>query len=377
MAQKMWSLFNSNQILNYLNQVLENQAPITIWQSSTQQLFQLKGNLTVVDEKKCTVSIAENDFELHDSEGIYFHCEGVDIIFKREKFSYSSLDNSLTFKTPSELMLKEKRRIDRFRFKYQDFKDVTFLYGTKSDEDGEKKPSVTFTLIDLSIAGLGCIGERKQVGPLQEGDEVEIIQISDQELEVKPLQARIRSFQDYDPKEGVHISSNESKHIRLGLEFDQAIDKVQFESVQSIITRTQTKTKGLDIDGFNGLGETEMKRIIRKASEENPVLAAELVEQSEDIDRLRYMTSEMKTIFWTEVNKDLLAQALRVASKELIYSLLSDVTDNIREEFLEELDRPKSLSAISKAQRKICDFIHQREKEGRFVLSAKGYIKYV
>ena len=70
----------------YLNQVLENQAPITIWQSSTQQLFQLKGNLTVVDEKKCTVSIAENDFELHDSEGIYFHCEGVDIIFKRGCF---------------------------------------------------------------------------------------------------------------------------------------------------------------------------------------------------------------------------------------------------------------------------------------------------
>ena len=189
MAQKMWSLFNSNQILNYLNQVLENQAPITIWQSSTQQLFQLKGNLTVVDEKKCTVSIAENDFELHDSEGIYFHCEGVDIIFKREKFSYSSLDNSLTFKTPSELMLKEKRRIDRFRFKYQDFKDVTFLYGTKSDEEGEKKSSVTFTLIDLSIAGLGCIGERKQVDTRKE-------ELKDKTLTINKFEIRVRNRKD-------------------------------------------------------------------------------------------------------------------------------------------------------------------------------------
>jgi len=374
----MWSTFRSQEILDYLEQVKVEQSRITIWQSSTQQLFQLVGTLVRIDEKTATISLRDLEFDLAPNEGLYFHCEGPNIIFKRDKYTISG--NELSFKTPSELMLQEKRRIDRFRFKYQDFKDVTFYY---LDEDNPDNPdeatliSGSFTLVDLSIAGLGCIGDRKEVGKLEEGSIVYIQQITDQELEVNPLKARVCSFRDYEIKEGVHSGMKESKYIRLGLEFDKAIGKVQFESVQSIIKRTQTKTRGLDIDGFNGLSEIEILRVIKKAGEENPVLAAEIIEQSEDIDRLRYMTSEMKTIFWTEVNKDLLAQALRVGSKELIYTLLSDVTQNIRDEFLEELDRPKSLSAISKAQRKICSFIHEREKEGRFVLSAKSYVKYV
>ncbi len=377
MALQMWSLFRFNEILDHLNRALIDRVSVTIWQSSSQHLYQLKGNFLFVDEKKSTIVLEDLDFELNAEEGLYFHCEGRDIIFKRDKFTLSG--HEISFKTPSELMLKEKRRISRFTFKYQDFKDVSFSYALEdSDDNGEAiTGTASFTLVDLSIAGLGCIGDKKQVEGLKEGSVVYINQISDQELEVSPLKAIIRSFIDYDIKEGVRSGDHAAKNVRIALEFDQAIDEVQFESVHSIIKRTQKKTKGLDIEGFNGLNETELLRVIKKAGEENPVLAAEIIEQSENIDRLRYLTPEMKTTFWKEVNKDLLAQALRVASKELIYTLLTDVTDNIRDEFLEELDRPKSLSSISKAQRKICDFIVQREREGRFVLSAKSYVKYV
>ncbi len=377
MALQMWSLFRSQEIINHLNKALIEKIPITIWQSSTQHLYQLKGSLIQVDEKKCAVLLDDIDFELVENEILYFHCEGRDIIFKRDKYSLN--DHELSFKTPSELMLKEKRRISRFTFKYQDFKDTTFSFAlAETDDNGEEVlNTVSFTLVDLSIAGMGCIGERKQVESLKEGSVVYINQISDQDLESKPLKGVVRSLAEYDLKEGVHFTGANAKNMRVGIEFDQAIDEVQYQSVQSIIKRTQKKTKGLDIDGFNGLSETELLRVIKKAGEENPVLAAEIIEQSEDIDRLRFLTPEMKSTFWKEVNKDLLAQALRVASKELIFTLLTDVTDNIREEFLEELDRPKSLSGISKAQRKICEFIHQREREGRFVLSAKSYVKYV
>jgi len=378
MSQKMWSLFSSNNILKLLNTALEDQTPVTVWQSSSQQSFQLHGYFTEVDEKKSSILVSEKEFEFNPSEVVYFHCEGVDMIFKRDK--YTIHEGSISFKTPSELMLKEKRRIDRFRFKYQDFKDVRFSYENKelaNDDEESSRNNVSFTLVDLSIAGLGCIGERKQIERLDVGSDIFIEQISDQELEHKPLRGTIRSLCDYDLKEGVHSGANLSKYVRIGVEFDKAIEEIHYESVQSIVTRTQKKTKGLDIDGFNGLNEVERLRVIKKAGEENPVLAKDIIEQSEDIDRLRYLTSEMKATFWTEVNKDLLAQALRVASKELIYTLLSEVTDNMRNEFLEELDRPKSLSAISKAQAKICEFVHQREREGRFVLSAKSYVKYV
>lgn len=377
MALQMWSLFHFNEILDHLNRALVDQTPVTIWQSSSQHLYQLKGSFLQVDEKKCCVVVEDSEFELIEGEGLYFHCEGRDIIFKRDKYNFNK--NEISFKTPSELMLKEKRRISRFTFKYQDFKDVTFSFPLpETDDIGEEAlRTVSFTLTDLSIAGLACIGEKKQVESLKEGSVVYINQVSDQDLETKPLKGVIRSFRDYDLKEGVHSGGLDVKNVRVGLEFDKVIDEIQYESVQSIIKRTQKKMKGLDIDGFNGLNETELLRVIKKAGEENPVLAKEIIEQSENIDRLRYLTPEMKSTFWTEVNKDILAQALRVASKELIFTLLSDVTDNIRKEFLEELDRPKSLSVISKAQRKICEFIHQREREGRFVLSAKSYVKYV
>ena len=97
----------------------------------------------------------------------------------------------------------------------------------------------------------------------------------------------------------------------------------------------------------------------------------------EDLDRLRYLTTEMKRNFLLDINHDLLAAALRLSSKELIFDLLSDVTDSMREEFLEKLDVAKPASAVNKAQDEICRLIHNKEKTGELILDPRSYIKYV
>jgi hypothetical protein len=369
---KMWSLFDRQKILKFLKKINEESFRLTLWQHSTQASIQLTGEFIDVDEHNCRIEVEETEMleNINKEEALYIHCPDVEVIFKREAFVWDK--GKLQFKTPSELMVKEKRRIERFRFRYQDFKDVSLEY-TDSTVEETKKGS--YGLLDLSTAGLSFVGPVKEVDHFSVGQRLFISRITDQVID-ELCEVNIVN-------KGEFILSEKSEKVgehgllRIGVEFLSAIESVSYKSVLSVVSRTQKRTAGLEVEGFNGLRESEQVRLIRKLGEDNPVLASHLMEGCEVLDRLRYLTSEMKTIFWREVNQDLLAAALRLSSKELIYDLLSDVTEVMREEFLEKLNMPKPPSAIEKAQKSICAFIHQKEKQGSFVLSAQSFVKYV
>lgn len=374
MNLKMWSLFNFQEIFTSLKKIKSSDSKLTLWQHSTQHLFQFEGKFTQVSEDRCIILFTKKweAGSLKTDEAIYVHCPGLDIIFKRETFNFDT--GELTFKTPSELMLREKRRIERFRFRYQDFKNVSFELD-KTNEKGEPIKR-NYNLIDLSTAGLGFVGPAEEIQELEVGDKIFVTHITDQSIETK-CEANVCSVEQYQVKLGSRERTNVHEVYRVGVEFKEAIESVSFKSVKSIVERTQKRTKGLEIDGFNGLSDTEQTRVIKKVGEENPVLANQISEHCENLDRLRYLTSEMKQKFWLEVNQDLLATALRLTTKELIYDLLIDVSDRMREEFLYKLDSPKSPSAIEKAQRTIVDWVFQKEKEGVFVLSPQSFVQYV
>ncbi len=371
MTMKMWSLFSAPGISNHLNKAIKHGYLLTIWQHSTQQFHQFTGKLLTNRDGNCEVAIKERVEEgmLIPSEAIYLHCQKLDFIFKREKFSYDT--GELIFKTPSELMLKERRRVERYRFLYQDFKFVSFTVG-----QGEEQKKYSANLLDLSIAGLSFVGPGQEFKSFSEGDKINITHISDQELEDN-CEGEVLSVVPYEELFEENEGTAQNINYRLSIEFKEAIESVSIKSVKSIVERTQKRTRGLEIEGFNGLSDTEQMRMIKKIGEENKVLARQLFEHVESLDRLRYLTNEMKQKFWLEVNQDLLAAALRLSSKELIYDLVGDLTERMQEDFLYKLDEPKSAVAIEKAQKQIVDFIFQKEREGVFVLSAKSFVKYV
>lgn len=342
-----------------------------MWQHSTQQMFQLKGKLIEVNSDNCELVLIEKweQGQVNMNEAVYFHCEDAGFIFKREKFTFDT--GEFSFKTPSELMIGEKRRIQRFTFRYQDFKSVSF-----ETREGDEVKKANYNLVDLSTAGLAFVGAAKDIDSFSEGDVIYITHITDQIME-QACKARVVSVGDFESSSGLKERGGVNDQRRVGVEFKEALESVSIKSVQSVVNRTQKRTRGLEIEGFNGLNDTEQLRIVKKIGEENPVLASHLMENIENLDRLKFLTSEMKQKFWLEVNQDVLAAALRLSSKELIYDLLNDVTDRMREEFLYKLDMPKSPSAIDKAQRQICDFIHQKEKQGIYVLSPESFVKYV
>ena len=61
----------------------------------------------------------------------------------------------------------------------------------------------------------------------------------------------------------------------------------------------------------------------------------------------------MKVGFLKSINHELLAVALRLSSKELVYELFSEVSMNMKDEFLDKLQDEKPASVVCKAQDQI------------------------
>jgi len=367
---EMWSSFNTKKNMDLMRDSIPKREEWTLWQSSTQGRMKWTGVIVDCEEKITKLEITSGNIaEIRDLEPIFAHLPKKDIIFKRDKYQKS--DSTLTFKTPTEIKIKERRSQQRFYFKYQDYKSVSFKY-----KHSDKENIANYTLVDLSTSGLAYVITQAESLKFQVDQEIILTHITDQQLP-SDHKAKIISINRFKLPEGLKDRTNASELTRIGVKYIESLESVTYKSIGSIIDKRQTKLKGIQTEGFNGLSDEEQLKILSKVREDNPALASNLIERIEELDHLRYLTNQMKQIFWTEVKKELLATALRLSSKELIFELLGEVTDNIKNEFLELINQPKPPAAINKAQDEICKYIREKEKAGEFVLDPTSFIKYV
>ncbi|OIQ19793.1 MAG: hypothetical protein BM556_04735 [Bacteriovorax sp. MedPE-SWde] len=363
---KLWSCYDSDYIQGQFEELKSSVKEITLWQNFEDLREKYTGVLTQVSPDTCVLKLDEkykNAYgRINVQVTLFFHCESEDILFKRDIFSISN--GLISFKTPYEVKFRDKRISDRFSYKYQDFKNVSF-----SLESGDEV--VTAILTDVSTAGISFVLDQKDRDLLSKDSIVTIKSLTDQEIP-QGHKAQVIYTQPF-----MLSRESDSKLIHVGCSFTEGLDSITYKSIGSVIKKKQQKVKGLDTDGFNGLNPDELEKTISNIRSKNPQLAANISDKVEDIDRLRYLTTEMKRQFLLSVNHDLLATSLRLSSKELILDLLSEVTDSIREEFLEKLDRPKPASAINKAQDEISKFIKEKENSGELVLDPRSFVRYV
>lgn len=361
---KMWSTFKKHVIKERLIQIMESGDEVTVWQSRDEERNKFQAKFVEVTDSNTVIELEDSyrnaDYFFTKDNPIFVHYAKGDALFKKEAFKSDGL--KIIMKTPVELMMKERRAVERFSFKYQDFKNVSFKLGSSDDIE-----SHSFILKDLSVDGLSLIMHESEVEKVSVGTTIYITAISDQNLD-SGLLADICYATPYSLS-----TESDTSLYKVGVKFSDSLESVTFKSISSIIEKKQTKQKGLNVSTFNGLSEIEQEKVLRKISEENHVLANNIREQIENIDRLRYLTLEMKRDFLLQVNLDLLAASLRLSSKELIYDLISEVTDTMREEFLYKLDLPKSPSAINKAQDEIVKFIRDKERSGELVLDPTSF----
>lgn len=304
--------------------------------------------------------------DLKKDSPVYFHIKSLDVIFKKDQFNYFGAKLSST--PPNELQIYEKRRTQRFYYKYQDHKNITFESVTKK-VNGEPEFTLSCVLIDISTAGAGMVIERKTKELLSEGMEIHLINLTDQKLP-EPFLVKVNKIQKYS-----RISDDNL--FRVGLEFANALDTVSYKSITSVIEKKAKRVQGLDQARFCGLDLEDQFRILAKIELSNKQLANNIKDANDYLDRLRYMTTKMKIEFLQSISHDLLATALRLSSKELIYDLFIELTENIRQDFLVKLGEEKPPSAISKAQDEVIAFLRKKEATGEFILDPSTFETYV
>lgn len=367
---KMWSCFDNSTIKEKIQKTVTDQLSWTFWQSEVKGQYKFIGRISELTEDRMLISLSVGSLDnIFRGESIYGHCDQLDIIFKRDKFEI--IDGLIRIPFPNELKIKDIRLIDRLYYKYQDYKAVTFNCFL-----GDKEQTLSYIMSDLSTKGVSFVAPKKDVENFEKDLEVSISHISDQEL-TEVIPAKVVYLAPFGEEALFKSESDHGKLTKVGVIFDEGLDEVVFKTVAHVIEQKQKKLAGLDVKGFNGLKPEEIDRKLAFISEADPKLSANISSNIEQIERLRFLTPRMKQMFWTEVDRNILARALRISSKELLFDLLSDVSENVRMDFLESLDNQISAGVIEQSQVLIIQFIHEKERTGKFVLSPDSFVKYV
>jgi DNA-directed RNA polymerase subunit H (RpoH/RPB5) len=368
---KYWQTYQKNLIQNFLNHIADNKIEFTLWQQEGSTRRQYDAKLISNDKTRCKIKVSKSSIEENGNidklNPIFIHIPSIDIIFKKEK--YNLFTNEIDFPPPIDIQVYERRAQQRFYFKYQDHKNITFYsenLGLNTDEPEFVCPCV---LIDISVSGAGII-ITKEVKQKIAMDKILFLQdITDQKLPI-PFKVEVMYIEPYKNEE-------DSNLYKLGINFVEDLDSISYKSITSLIEKKQERTKGIDPNRFCGLSFEEQTKVLNKIDITNKQLSSNIKDNIEQLDKLRYLTTQMKIEFLQVVEHDLLATALRLSSKELIYELFTELTDNMKTEFLDKLEIEGPASSICKAQDKIIELIRQKEASGEYVLDPTSFITYV
>lgn len=372
---QMWTCFDSEYIRNFLEGVQNRGDQLTVWQnnSPTGERDKYTARVIKVEPQNVVIELDEGQGGTFSAtDALYVHCNYRDLIFKRDR--YKKDGRLISFKFPNEIKLKDIRRTPRLTYIYQDSKVIAFNAPHPTNPHAPKM-RLSSILVDISTEGLGFVIPQREFSSFEVGMEIFLTRLTDQVLPNEHRGEILYIVPYYTEK--VWGGERKTNLVKVGIRFVEPLESISYKSINSLVTKKQTRIHGLNVNTFNGLTEDEQERVLIKIAENNHVMANRIREFIEKIDRLRYLTPKMKQEFLMEVNKDIFATSLKLSSKELIYDLLIEVTDNIRDEFLHRLDQQKSINAVRNAQEEICKFITEKEKSGELILDPVAFEQYV
>ena len=361
----MWTCYRSEYIEDILKEIQESNETVYIWQKDNNR-EQYEGYIEDSSNDKYQLKLYKDQKNVSSpiniQQGLFFHIRSHDLLFKRDVYSLE--DDSIFFKIPLHVKLRDLRLTKRFLFKYQDYKNIDFSI------HGEPK-IYSEILTDVSLSGVSFVCNQSQRADLKKDKLINILKLTDQKLE-KEHEAKIIYVTPYS-------LSKESygELLQVGLSFTESLESINYNSINSIIKKKQNRIQGLQVNSFNGLHPEELDKIIMRIRTQDAAIATSLINCIEDIDKLRYLTTQAKQEFFGQIDHNTFAIALRLSSKELILDLFTDLSKNMLEDFLHKMSKERAPSEILKAQKNICEFIRQKEAKGELVLNARSFSEYV
>lgn len=373
---RYWKTHRKKLIKKYLNATMEHHCKMMMWQQFGNSRKQCQAELLSYDPLRCKIKISKESLkqnsDIDKDAPTYYHISEIDVIFRKDQYTY--FGDIIDFPPPGEIQIYEKRQKQRFYYKYQDHKNITFYSESNrpiSQETDDIQPEYLYScvLVDISIQGAGMVVPKKVLDKMSNDKYIYLQNITDQKLPT-PFKTEIKYIEKYDTLDA-------SDAYKIGIYFVEELDSVSYKSITSIVEVKQKKTRGIDDNRFCGLDYEDQVATLNRIELTNKTLAANIKDNIDHLDKLRYMTTQMKIEFLQNVEQDLLANALRLSSKELIYDLLTELTPNMQDDFLEKLAVEKPASGICKAQDKIVAFIREKEGKGEYILDPKSFTTYV
>jgi flagellar motor switch protein FliG len=135
--------------------------------------------------------------------------------------------------------------------------------------------------------------------------------------------------------------------------------------------------KGKKIDGFKaaiemlqGLDLAAQQSLLSDIARRDPEMAIKLKQNMVTFDDLQYLTVGMMKRLLQEIKLDDLGLALRGANKEVTQHLLSMFSTGMKRDIEDILKgKPRALSEVLEAQKKIMDVVLKLREKGEIVLS--------
>ena len=361
-----WKTYQKEIILNFLKEALKVTSRVTMWQQLGSHRETYIAQFKTLSKPHCQISIDGKTDLFDNTKPIYIHFSKSKIIFKKDHYNF--YQNLIEFAMPGEIQVFDKRKLQRYYYLYQDHKVITYHSELKNEETSEPLYQFSSVLVDISIRGAGIVVTQEQQQAFDIGSFFFLDNITDQKLP-DPFKVKVVY------KESYRIF--EKDLFKIGLSFEDSLDSISFRSIKNIVEKKQRRAEGLSKDIYCGLSAEDQINTLNSIEFKNPVLANNLRVNIRYLDRLRYMTPYMKTDFLKLMNHDLLAIALRLSSKELIFELFSEVTKTMQNEFLEKLSEEKPASGICVTQDQVIKEIKELEKNGTIVLDPDSYTTYV
>lgn len=132
------------------------------------------------------------------------------------------------------------------------------------------------------------------------------------------------------------------------------------------------------IEMLQGLDLGAQQSLIAEIARKDPEMAIKLKQNLVTFDDLQYLTVTMMKRLLQDIDLDVLGLALRGASKELSEHLLNMFSTNMRRDIEDILKgKPRPLSEVLEAQKKIMDVVHILRERGEIVLSKEKSERYV
>ena len=136
-------------------------------------------------------------------------------------------------------------------------------------------------------------------------------------------------------------------------------------------------SKGIKVDGFKqaiemlqGLDLAQQQSLLADIARKDPEMAIRLKQSLVTFDDLQYLTVTMMKRLLQDIELDDLGLALRGASKEVSDHLLNMFSTNMKRDVEDILKgKPRPLSEVMDAQRKIMDVVHRLREKGEIILS--------